>query len=238
MRWPRRTHPKSRGQALAEFAIVFPIAFIVIMGIVVFGLFVFYQQQLTNVAREAARFAAIHSATALCPTVGWRDPQAPPLTYPAPIHCDGPDNASDPYPWPNMTDHARAYAWGLDPATIWLNACWSGYAPAGTVIGSPPDYSDASGFPRADQPPVDALGTPNVFAPCTINRIDPVNNAGALGCAMAMTTPADDPSSSIPGNQVTVYACFDWSPPLGGLLFVPSTVTMRAVITEVIQRQQ
>ncbi len=70
-----------RGQALVEFALVFPIVLLVIFGIIVFGLFIFYQQQLTNVAREAARFAAIHSSTALCPTSSWRDPQAPPTTY-------------------------------------------------------------------------------------------------------------------------------------------------------------
>lgn len=227
-----RTRRRRGGQALVEFALVFPIAIIVIVGIIVFGLYIFYQQQLTNVAREAARFAAIHSSTALCPTVGWRDPQAPPSTYPNPIKCDGPTA------WPWMTKHARSVAWGLNPASIWVNACWSGYAPSGTVIPNPPDYSAASGFPRSDQPPFDSTGNPNVFAPCTINRIDPVNNSGALGCNGGMTTAADDPSSSIPGNQVTVYACFVWSPPLAGVLMVPSSVTMRAVITEVIQRQQ
>jgi hypothetical protein len=220
---------------LVEFALVFPIAVIVILGIIVFGLFVFYQQQLTNVAREAARFAAIHSATAVCPTVGWRHPQAPPTGYPSPITCDGPGGTT---PWPWMTKQARSYAWGLNPATVQVNACWSGYAPAGTVIGSPPNYSEASGFPRSDQPPVDVLGNPNVFAQCTIDRIDPISDAGALGCRSGMTTTADDPSSAIPGNQVTVYACFQWTPPMGGILMMPSTVTMRAVITEVIQRQQ
>lgn len=230
-----------RGQALVEFALIFPIALLVIFAIIVFGLYIFYQQQLTNVAREAARYAAIHSSTALCPTSSWRDPQAPPTTYRVyPLSCDGPNNPADPYPWPNMTNYARSYAWGLKPSTIWVNACWSGYAPVGTVLNGPQNYSAASGFPRSDQPPVfDSSGNPtNVFAPCTINRIDPVNDSGALGCGSRMTTAADDPSSDIPDNQVTVYACFQWSPPLAGILMIPSTITMRAVITEVIQRQQ
>lgn len=226
------------GQALVEFALVFPIAALVIFGIIVFGLYVFYQQQLTNVAREAARYAAIHSSTAICPTSSWRDPQAPPITYrPYPLSCDGPNHPSDPYPWPNMTEHARGYAWGLNPNTIWVNACWSGYAPAGTVIGTPQDFS-ASSFPRSDNPPVDGSGNTNVFAQCTIDRIDPITSTGSLACRSRMTTAADDPSSDIPGNQVTVYACFDWTPPLAGFLVIPSTITMRAVITEVIQRQQ
>jgi hypothetical protein len=236
MRLPvHRRRSTRRGQALAEFALVFPIAIVVILGIIVFGLYVFYQQQLTNVAREAARFAAIHSSTAICPTVGWRDPQAPPLGYPSPIKCDGP---GAPVPWPKMTGQARSYAWGLKPTDVFVNACWSGYAPAGTVITSPVNYSEAAGFPRADNPPFDSAGNPAVFAQCTINQIDPVTNAGALGCGSGMTTAADDPSSSIPGNQVTVYACFVWTPPLAGILVIPTSVTMRAVITEVIQRQQ
>jgi hypothetical protein len=228
-----------KGQALVEFVLVFPIAVLLIFAIIVFGLWIFYQQQLTNVAREGARFAAIHSSTALCPTSGWRDPQAPPTTYRRfPLSCDGPNNPADSFPWPSMTKQARSYAWGLNPSVVWLNACWSGYAPSGTVINSPQDYSEASGFPRSDQPPIDNLGSPNVFAPCTINRIDPVNNSGALGCGIRMTSAADDPSSDIPGNQVTVYACFQWTPPLSGFLMIPSTITMRAVITEIIQRQQ
>src|SRR5262249_24116325 len=81
---------RPRGQAPVGFALILPIALIVIFGIIVFGIFVFYQQQITNVAREAARYAAIHSSTSLCPTSGWRDPQAPPTTYTKfPFSCDG-----------------------------------------------------------------------------------------------------------------------------------------------------
>ena len=98
-------------QALAEFAIVFPIAMVVIVAIIVLGMFVFYQQQITNVAREAARFAGVHSSGAACPTSSWRDPQAPLASYAMkPFNCDGPDNPADSYPWPRMTAHARAFA--------------------------------------------------------------------------------------------------------------------------------
>lgn len=230
---------EQRGQALVEFALVFPVALLVIFGIIVCGLLIFYQQQLTNVAREAARFASIHSSTALCPTSSWRDPQAPPTTYSEyPFHCDGPNRPGDPHSWPEMTKHARAHAWGLDRGAIWVNACWSGYAPYGTLINPGQDYSAANGFPRSDNPPVNSSGNGNVFAPCTIDRVDPENNEGSLGCRSRMTTPADDPASNAPGNQVTLYACFQWTPPLSSFLFMPSTITMRAVVTEVIQRQQ
>jgi hypothetical protein len=210
---------------LSEFALVFPIAVLVIVGVVVIGLYVFYQQQLTNVAREAARYAAIHSSTAACPTSSWREPQAPLTSYGGGL-CDGVINPADPYPWPRMTDHARSYAWGLDPTTIQINACWSGYIPDGT-----------SGY-QADFPAVDASGTPNTFVPCTIGGIDPIADAASLGCRSRMTTYEDDPASDVPGNQVTAYACFPWAPPLAGFLMSPSEITMRAVVTEVIHRQQ
>lgn len=229
---PRRPRSGRNGQALAEFALVFPIAMSIIFGIIVLGIWVFYQQQLTNVAREAARFAAIHSSEAACPTSSWRDPQAPPSSYtPYPLHCDGPNNPNDSYPWPRMTAHARTYAWGLNPGAIHINACWSGYRrPA-----LPPTTN-------ADYPPVEDDGTgtlvPNDFIQCTIDTHDPVTNPENLGCRARMTTPSDDPASDQPNNQVTVYACFQWSPPLAGVLMIPSSVTMKAVVTESIHHQQ
>lgn len=232
------THP-DRGQGIAEFAIVAPIALMVIFGIISIGLWVFYQQQVTNVAREAARYAAIHSATAPCPTSGWRDPQAPPPSYRSfPLSCDGPNNPNDPYPWPNMTDAARSNVWGTSPSSVHVNACWSGYVQPSVVLptSEPPDYS-APGFPLADDPATDA-GVENQFVQCRIAGIDPTSNMGSLGCVAGMTTAADDPASDLPFNQVTAYACMEWSPPLAGFLLIPSTVTLRAVVTEVIHRQQ
>jgi hypothetical protein len=222
---------RPKGQALAEFALVFPIAMSVIFGIIVFGLWVFYQQQLTNVAREGARYAAIHSSTAICPTSSWRDPQAPLASYAMkPFNCDGPDNAADSYPWPKMSAHARAFAWGMNPSAIHINACWSGYRPYG-----------ASTSTNADFPPMDdsfSPAVPNVFHQCTIAGHNPETDPGDLECRARMTTAADDPASDVPDNQVTVYACFIWRPPLAGVLMIPSQVTMKAVISEVIHRQQ
>jgi hypothetical protein len=233
---------RGAGQGVAEFALVAPIAFMVIFGIISLGLWVFYQQQVTNVAREAARYAAIHSATAPCPTSGWRDPQAPPGSYRLfPLSCDGPANPNDPYPWPRMTDAARAFVWGVNPTAVHVNACWSGYVlppPAVVLPTSPPyDYSAASGFPLADHPPVEG-GVDNQFVQCRIGGIDPINDVHALGCAEGMTTAADDPASDIPSNQVTAYACMEWAPPMAGFLLIPSSVTLRATVTEVIHRQQ
>src|SRR5256885_2705024 len=68
---------RSRGQALMEFALVFPMFMFLLMAVIVFGLFVFYNQQLENAAREAARYAAVHSSSAQCPTVSRLDPGGP-----------------------------------------------------------------------------------------------------------------------------------------------------------------
>jgi len=231
---------RARGQAIAEFAIVIPIFLMVLFGIIVLGLWVFYQQQLANVAREGARFAAIHSSTAPCPTSGWRDPQAPPTSYAFyPYHCDGPENS--PIPWPHMTAKARQSVWGTNAGGGYINACWSGYVPAGTDISAYPDYSAASGFPLADYPATEVVASSdvaNTFVQCHIGGVDPIAATSSLGCAQGLTTAADDPASDVPANRVTVYACFEWSPPLAGFLMIPSQITMRAVVTETIQRQQ
>ena len=45
-------------------------------------------------------------------------------------------------------------------------------------------------------------------------------------------------SSMGTANQVTVYACYDWRPPLAGFLLIPETVPLRATITEILQHQR
>ncbi len=200
-----------------------------IFGIISLGLWVFYQQQVTNVAREAARFAAIHSSTAICPTASWDDPQAPPASYPL-LHCDGPVAG-----WPKMTAHARQSVWGIDPSAVHINACWSGYVRWDVDLSLFTDYSDP--FPLADFPPVFA-SMPSQFVQCKIGGFDPTTEQSSLACGDRLTSEADDPASDQAGNQVTAYACMQWAPPLAGFLVIPSTITMQAVVTEVIHRQQ
>jgi hypothetical protein len=236
-RWGRR---RSSGQAIAEFALVFPIAALVLFGIISLGLTVFFQFQLTNVAREAARHAGIHSSTAVCATTSWRDPASRVFEYqPYPYQCDGPNNPNDSIPWPWMTAYARSYAWGMKSSAVMINACWSGYVNHGISTSGYASY--AAPFPQADSPAVDTSTsppTPNTFVQCTIDRVDPIANPDTLDCRSRMTSAADDPASDLAGNQVTVYACYVWRPPLAGFLLIPSQITLRSVVTEVIQSQQ
>jgi hypothetical protein len=213
---------RTGGQALAEFALVFPIFVLVLTSVIVLGLYVFYNQQLENAAREAARYAAVHSATAQCPTVSRHDPilTIKPEGY---SRCDAPENG-----WPDMTARARSFAWGLSGAALHVRACWSGF-----VTPTPPSQVDALPEP------------PNAFAECTIGGANPRSDPNSIPCPPPATTTSDDTASATVfangrhyPTTVTVFACYVWTPPMSGFLFVPNQFTMRAVITEVLQRQQ
>lgn len=218
-----------RGQALVEFVLIAPLLFASLAAIVTFGIGVFYQQQLANAAREAARYAAIHSETAQCPTVSNREPR--PNTLPPEI----PDYDCDPphLRWPEMTAHARQHVFGLDPSGVRIAACWSGYWDDDPAV-NPNAY---------DAPPSKADGTSNDFMECTIGGTDPRTASGSIACPAPLTTITDDMASSLAhsgvqtANQVTVYACYVWTPPfLGDIL--GSSITLRAVSTEAMQHQQ
>jgi hypothetical protein len=210
------------------------------MSLIVFGLYIFYNQQLANAAREAARYAAVHSVTSQCPTVSQLDPidtlRPPSGSY---YRCDAPEGG-----WPNMTGAARAKIWGMAPNQVSLTACWSGYVNPGTL--------------QRDQLPTTA-GV--VFTDCTIRGVNPQTDPSTLACPAPVTAPGsnpdrkaaladgDDKASSLAVSAgstgadthypttVTVYTCFRWQPPMAGFVIVPNQVTLRAVITEVVQRQ-
>lgn len=234
-RRPFRTlSERPRAQALVEFALVFPIFLMVLFSVISFGLYVFYNQQLQNAAREGARWAVTHSATAVCPVVSRLDPPSSLLpagsTY---NRCDAPATG-----WPNMTAAARSKVWGMSPSSVSLAACWSGFVDAA---------NNADALPAP----------PNVFTDCTINRVNPKTDPASLGCPAPATIPSaisttkadgDDKASDIAaapgpgatqyGTAVTVYTCFNWRPPMAGFVMIPGTITIRAVVTESLQRQQ
>ena len=230
-RIPVRT---AAGQAIAEFALAVPIFLVLLFSIIAFGLFIYYNQQLENAAREAARYASVHSSTSQCPTVSQLDPPAA-LRAPDDRYtraCDSPENG-----WPNMVAAARSKVFGITPAAVSLTACWSGYVDAANNHDALPQ-------------------SPNVFTDCTIQRVNPRTEPGNLACPAPSTIPSvvsptkadgDDKASNIAvavGNNaaypttVTVYACMQWAPPLAGFVIIPSTVTLRAVVSEALQRQQ
>lgn len=249
MRRLRPRRPRTLGQALVEFALVFPLFLLLLFALIVFGLHTFYSQQLSNAAREAARFAIVHSATAQCPVVSQLDPIHTLQRDGYSRNCDAPENG-----WPRMTEAARSKVWGMDPSQVSLTACWSGFIDPVTL--------------QRDQMP----STPGVvFADCTIGGVNPQKEAPSLLCPAPMTTRSSDPDREnapadgddkasalavVAGSTgadthypttVTVYACFNWAPPLAGVGFqvpwgtwsigMPPSIPIRAVVTEALQRQ-
>jgi hypothetical protein len=227
----RRT---SEGQTLVEAALVMPLFVMLLVGIIVLGTGVFYQQELTNAAREAARYAAIHSATAVCPTTGDYDPASPPQSYPLVTTPGGCDRKAQ--GWPRMTARAREAVFGLPRPDVKVSACWSGYrkdSATGAIDAPPPgDYTSLGIGPIS-----------SVFVQCTIDGHDPTTDPGGIGCADGLPTTdhASSMSESVTtpiANTVTAYTCYVWRPPMAGFLLIPEQVTLRGVITEAIQRQQ
>jgi Flp pilus assembly protein TadG len=71
--------PKPRGQALVEFALVAPIFFFLLFGIIEGGRFILYYETLNNATREGARYAIVHGSRSSCPS----GPMEPGITAPA-----------------------------------------------------------------------------------------------------------------------------------------------------------
>lgn len=244
-----------RGQTLVELALVLPLFLMVLFGIVILGIGVFYQQQLTHAAREAARYAAVHSATAIDPVVSTR------VVNPSvPVSTNNPVAVDQPNSWPNMTQAARNATFGLDRSAIHVTACWSGFWQV--------DHSTSAIMPDTwDAGPTNGSGDSNAFLHCSLPASGGVNidprtglsdgdpslpgaqpggTQGDLPCTdpMPATGMSNDTASNLAwsqypsGNEVTVYACYVWNPPLAGFLLIPDSVTMRAVISEAMQHQK
>ncbi|HET7831275.1 MAG TPA: TadE/TadG family type IV pilus assembly protein [Candidatus Limnocylindrales bacterium] len=71
---------------MVEFALVAPVFFLLLFGIIEGGRFIFYYQTLNNATREGARYAIVHGSNAKCitPTSGGPSgPMPPGVTAPA-----------------------------------------------------------------------------------------------------------------------------------------------------------
>ena len=59
---------RQKGQALAEFALVAPVLFLLVLGVFEGGRFIYHYEALNNAAREGIRYAIIHGANSIAPT--------------------------------------------------------------------------------------------------------------------------------------------------------------------------
>jgi hypothetical protein len=59
---------RTRGQALAEFALIAPIFLFVLFALIELGRAIYYIQVLDSAARDGARYAVVHGFQSLCPS--------------------------------------------------------------------------------------------------------------------------------------------------------------------------
>ena len=129
---------RSAGQALAEFALVAPIFFLLLFAIIESGRFVFYYEVLNNATREGARYAIVNGANSFSST---GSPAAPGTTSSNPSGSD-------------VVDRVRSAAFGMPGSAISVNASWdpdNGRGSTVTVIAS---YSYSSLVPIVPLPPI------------------------------------------------------------------------------------
>jgi hypothetical protein len=61
-------HERTRGQALVEFTLGAPMLFLLILGTIEAGRFIFFYEVMNNATREGARYAIVHGADSTCPS--------------------------------------------------------------------------------------------------------------------------------------------------------------------------
>jgi Flp pilus assembly protein TadG len=69
-----RQRRETRGQALVEFALAAPIFFLLLLGILEGGRFIYQYETLNNAARAGVRYAIVHGAESMNPTGPPDDP--------------------------------------------------------------------------------------------------------------------------------------------------------------------
>lgn len=67
LRSPGRSRSRSKGQALVEFALIAPLLFLLIFGIIEAGRFILYYHTLNHAVREGARYAIVHGSNSSAP---------------------------------------------------------------------------------------------------------------------------------------------------------------------------
>jgi Flp pilus assembly protein TadG len=96
------------GQAMVEFALVAPMFFLLLFGIIEAGRFVFYYETLSHATREGARYAIVNGANTLgCPS----GPAAP--------GSSGCDTTGA-----NVVTRVRQSAFGVPSTGITVDRCW------------------------------------------------------------------------------------------------------------------
>ena len=111
------------GVAMVEFALVAPIFFLLLFGIIEGGRFIFYYETLNNATREGARYAIVHGSNARCPN-GPSGPMPPGVSAPG---CHDAAGAK-------VVQRVRDSAFGVLGAGVTVTPTWG---PTGNGRNSP-----------------------------------------------------------------------------------------------------
>jgi Flp pilus assembly protein TadG len=149
----RRTD-RRRGQALAEFALVAPIFFLMLFALIDFGRYVYYVQILNNGAREGARYAIVHGSNGI------------PSSGPPESGTSSSDPSGD-----NVRAAVRNYLVGVigqSSGALTIGVCWqpqngvggpcSGDNRRGTPVEVTVAYQFRSAIPIVPIPPITVRG--------------------------------------------------------------------------------
>ena len=102
---------RSTAQAMVEFALVAPIFFLMIFGIIEGGRFILFYETLNNAVREGARYAIVHGSNSSCPS----GPMPPGMSAPGGCY----DPAGD-----KVTTQVKSTAFGVLGSGVAVSTCW------------------------------------------------------------------------------------------------------------------
>ena len=107
------------GQAIVEFALVAPVFFLLLFGIIEAGRFIIYYETLSNAAREGTRYAIVHGSNSFCPS----GPMPPGVALP--LGCYDGTGA-------NVEQRVKDSAFGMLGTSVAVWSCWGDLQPDGT----------------------------------------------------------------------------------------------------------
>ena len=126
---------------MVEFALIAPIFFLLLFGIIEGGRFMFYYEILNNATRDGARYAIVNGANSLmCPT-------GPPA--PGSIACN-PSGS-------HVGDRVKASAFGVLGSGVTVTSTWSGVPPnnaRGETVRVTASFTYRSLVPLLPLPPI------------------------------------------------------------------------------------
>ena len=122
----------AKGQALPEFAIIFPLFLLIILLIIDVARAIFVYSVISDAAREGARYAIVHGSLSATDN--------PPVSGPG---------SGDPDGTVYVVPQSKAVAFGLDQTVLKVGVCWGAecVVPADCGVGTNTASSPAANVP-------------------------------------------------------------------------------------------